>query len=1488
MDCKARGRRCPEAGRRAGFPAGASPTPTPGLGRPGIPGTSWTWLVAPSRSPGLQGPWSLCRGCKPGAVTATLFGPCSRVLRASWVASTPVSSHTWAPPPRVPSSRPESWAPARPWGQKGERGARMEQNWSLTGSSSWADTTATPSCGLPDSRACPDGAPEAQPRPWGARIVDAPLAAGTAATPAGFHPQVVYKVLEEQPPNTLIGSLAADYGLPDVGHLYKLEVGAPYLRVDGKTGDIFTTETSIDREGLRECQNQFPGEPCILEFEVSITDLVQNGSPRLLEGQIEVQDINDNTPNFASPVITLTIPENTNIGSLFSIPVASDRDAGPNGVASYELQAGPEAHDLFGLQVAEDQDGKQPQLIVMGNLDRERQDSYDLTIKVQDGGNPPRASSALLRVTVMDTNDNAPKFERPSYEAELSENSPIGHSVIQVKANDSDQGANAEIDYMFHQAPEVVRRLLRLDRNTGLITVQGPVDREDLSTLRFSVLAKDRGTNPKSARAQVVVTVKDMNDNAPTIEIRGIGLVTHQDGMANISEDVAEETAVALVQVSDRDEGENAAVTCVVAGDVPFQLRQASETGSDSKKKYFLQTTSPLDYEKVKDYTIEIVAVDSGNPPLSSTNSLKVQVVDINDNAPVFTQSVTEVSFLENNKPGEVVAEVTASDADSGSNAELVYSLEPEPAAKGLFTISPETGEIRVKTSLDREQRENYELKVVAADRGSPSLQGTATVLINVLDYNDNDPKFMLSGYNFSVMENMPALSPVGMVTVIDGDKGRMPEYSSQWSRTMVTLRWTGGVPPRSAYVGVTINVLDENDNAPFITAPSNTSHRLLTPQTRLGETVSQVTAEDIDSGVNAELTYSIAGGNPYGLFQIGSHSGAITLEKEIERRHHGLHRLVVKVSDRGKPPRYGTALVHLYVNETLTNRTVLENLLGHSLDTPLDIDIAGDPEYERSKQRGNILFGVVAGVVAVALLIALAVLVRYCRQREAKSGYQAGKKETKDLYAPKPSNKASKGNKGKGKKSKSPKPVKPVEDEDETGLQKSLKFNLMSDAPGDSPRIHLPLNYPPGSPDLGRHYRSNSPLPSIQLQPQSPSASKKHQVVQDLPPANTFVGTGDTTSTGSEQYSDYSYRTNPPKYPSKQLPHRRVTFSATSQAQELQDPSQHSYYDSGLEESETPSSKSSSGPRLGPLALPEDHYERTTPDGSIGEMEHPENDLRPLPDVAMTGTCTRECSEFGHSDTCWMPGQSSPSRRTKSSALKLSTFVPYQDRGGQEPAGAGSPSPPEDRNTKTAPVRLLPSYSAFSHSSHDSCKDSATLEEIPLTQTSDFQPAAAPASAQTAKREIYLHRPLPLRFGSFPTRVIIPKLYNKSVKTGPHFASSGPSGLRPGGIGGTSGVRGLGGAGDVLGRRGTQTHAGINRCRAEWGREVADRGQTFTSCTSESPPPVAGPTRSRHPTPPGAEVQARDVCGVQSGELRCAAFYKEHGSIPAPPPLAT
>nr|XP_024659935.1 protocadherin-1 isoform X2 [Maylandia zebra] len=1047
---------------------------------------------------------------------------------------------------------------------------------------------------------------------------------------------ILYQVFEERPPNTMIGSLATDQGLPNAGHLYKLEVGAPYLRVDGSTGDIYTTEIPIDRETLRDCRNLFEGDKCYLEFEVSITDMVKGigNGPRLIEGRIEVLDINDNTPQFSSPILTLSIPENTHIGALFSIPMATDRDSGSNGVADYSLSSstGLGADQLFSLQVAVDAEEKLPQLVVMGNLDREIKDSYDLNIRVQDGGKPSRASSALLRVTVTDQNDCTPKFEKSHYEADLPENSPPGHSVLQVKANDADTGLNGEIDYSLHQASESVQRLLRIDRATGIVYVKGLVDREEENFLKFFVVARDRGPNSKSSKVLVTVHVKDQNDNAPAIEIRGIGLVTHHDGVANISEDMPIGTPVALVQVSDRDEGENAVVTCVVAGDVPFQLRPASESANDRKRKYFLQTTTLLDYERIKDYRIEIVAVDSGNPALSSTNALKVQVTDINDNAPNFSPSTVEVDFAEGNQPGDKVLDIVATDADSGTNAELFYTIT-DSTAKRLFKINSSTGEVRVNHSLDREEKERYEFRVTAADKGVPSKTGTATVVVNVLDCNDNDPKFTLNGYSFSVIENMPPLNPVGVVTVNDADKDENSQvrlFVEQDNGMFVIQNGTGtilssisfdrekkstytfqlkavdgGNPPRSSYVGVTINVLDENDNAPYVTRPSNSSFVHLPVGTRPNTHVEVVKAEDIDAGLNAELEYTIIGGNPYDLFQISTNDGEITAAQELTPKYNGLHRLVVKVVDKGKPPRNTIALVHVFVNETKSNVSLIEALVGHSLYTPLDRDIAGDPNYAYS-QQSNILYGSLAGFAVVILVIVAVVLIRRWVQKDTKSGYQAGKKESKDLYAPKQGPKNGKGK--KSKKGKAPKPAKTGEDDEDASLQKGLKFNLINENVNDSPRIHLPLNYPPGSPDLGRHYRSNSPLPSIQLQPQSPSASKKHQAVQDLPATNTFVGTGDNNSTGSDQYSDYSYKANPPKYSNKQLPHRRVTFSTANQAQDLQDASQHSYYDSGLEESETPSSKSSSGPRIGPLALPEDHYERTTPDGSIGEMEHPEN----------------------------------------------------------------------------------------------------------------------------------------------------------------------------------------------------------------------------------------------------------------------------------------
>lgn len=366
-----------------------------------------------------------------------------------------------------------------------------------------------------------------------------------------------------------------------------------------------------------------------------------------------------------------------------------------------------------------------------------------------------------------------------------------------------------------------------------------------------------------------------------------------------------------------------------------------------------------------------IVAVDSGSPSLSSNSSLMVRVVDINDHAPAFAQNVVEVHFAENNSPGERVVTVVATDADSGKNAEIAYSLDL--AANGPFYIDADNGDIRATGVLDREQRERYELRVIAKDKGTPSLQGSATVVVQVTDRNDNAPKFVQEIFTFYVKENLLANSPVGMVTVTDADEGENAELSLFVEMDGVDEKKTGektegedgkkeqeevfsienntgtifssasfdreklstytfrvravdgGEPRKTATATVSLFVTDENDNAPSITSPANESYTLLPPASSARTIVRTVTAIDSDTGPNADLRYALVGGNPFRLFEIGHTNGVITLAEPLERRHRGLHRLVVRVNDSGAPSLCATALVHVFINESLANATVVD-----------------------------------------------------------------------------------------------------------------------------------------------------------------------------------------------------------------------------------------------------------------------------------------------------------------------------------------------------------------------------------------------------------------------------------------------------------------------------------------------------------------------------------------------------------------------------------
>ncbi|XP_054680651.1 protocadherin-7 isoform X2 [Grus americana] len=1226
-----------------------------------------------------------------------------------------------------------------------------------------------------------------------------------------------YRLAEEGPADIRIGNVASDLGIvTGSGEVtFSLESGSDYLKIDNMTGELSTTERRIDREKLPQCQMIFDENECFLDFEVSVIGPSQSWVD-LFEGQVVILDINDNTPTFPSPVLTLTVEENRPVGTLYLLPTATDRDFGRNGIERYELVQEPggdggrrggsgsgggggggggsasaasesalypggskrrqEADtvarsSVFELQVADTLDGeKQPQLIVKGPLDREQRDSYELSLRVRDGGDPARSSQALLRVVITDVNDNSPRFEKSVYEADLAENSSPGTPILQLRAADLDVGVNGQIEYVFGAATESVRRLLRLDENSGWLSVLHRIDREEVNQLRFTVMARDRGQPPKTDKATVVLNIRDENDNVPTIDIRKIGRIPLRDGVASVAEDVLVDTPIALVQVSDRDQGENGVVTCTVVGDVPFQLKPASEGEGEpqNKRKYFLHTSAPLDYEAVRDYNVVIVAVDSGSPSLSSNNSLLVRVGDTNDNPPVFSQAVLEVSFPENNLPGERVATVVATDADSGKNAEITYSLESSPlsseALGGIFSIDPDSGDVSVQAVLDREQRDTYEFQVTARDKGVPSLQGSTTVVVRVADRNDNEPRFMQDVFTFYVKENLQPNSPVGMVTVMDFDKGRNAELSlsiqpgdydqaagifsiendtgtifstisfdreQQTSYTFKVKAVDGGEPPRSATATVSLFVMDENDNAPTVTFPSNSSYTVLPPSSNMRTVVATVVATDADTGLNADLNYSIVGGNPFKLFEIDPASGVVSLVGKLAPKHYGLHRLVVQVNDSGQPPQSTTALLHVFVNESLSNATVVESQVARSLHTPLAQDIAGDPSYELSKQRLSIVIGVVAGIMTVILLILVVVMARYCRSK-GKHGYEAGKKDHEDFFTPQQHDKAKKPKKDKkGKKGKQPlySSIVTVEASKPNGQRYDSVNEKLSDSPGMG--RYRSVNGGPGSPDLARHYKSSSPLPTVQLHPQSPTAGKKHQAVQDLPPANTFVGAGDNISIGSDHCSEYSCQASS-KY-SKQ-PFRRVTFSVVSQPQDPHQGSLQSCYDSGLEESETPSSKSSSGPRLGALPLPEDNYERTTPDGSVGEAEHMENDSRPLPDVALTGKCTRECDEYGHSDSCWMPVRTSPERKQKSQP-KLSTFMPVDERGSQEKLANGEASLMGDRNRNLLNKKLTSSYETFSTASFNK-NEEGNPEDIPLAQTGEYKPS--PVNTLT-RREVYL-----------------------------------------------------------------------------------------------------------------------------------------------------
>ncbi|XP_066128837.1 LOW QUALITY PROTEIN: protocadherin beta-6-like [Saccopteryx bilineata] len=547
---------------------------------------------------------------------------------------------------------------------------------------------------------------------------------------------------------------------------------------------------------------------------------------------------------------------------------------------------------------------------------------------------PLQFFQAALRVR--DINDHAPEFPAREMPLKISEITMPGKVFPLKMAQDLDVGSNSLQSYVISSNPHF--HVLTRNRSDGRkfpeLVLDKALDREEQPELRITLTALDGGSPPLSGTTEIQIRVLDSNDNAPEF--------AQELYEAQIPENSSLGALVVTVSARDLDAGSFGEIAYAL-----FQVDDANQPFEINAVTGEIRLRMSLDFEKFQSYHVDVEATDGGG--LSGKCAIVIKVLDMNDNAPELTVS-SLISPIPENLPDMTVAVFSVSDADSGHNQQVMCSIESNlpfllrPSFENVYTLITEG-------ALDRERQAEYNITITVTDMGNPRLETKHNITVRVSDVNDNAPAFTQTSYTLFIRENNSPALHIGSVSATDTDAGANaqvtysllpPQDPSLPLASLVSINADNGhlfalraldfealqafeflvgatdrgAPALSSQALVRVQVLDANDNAPFVLYPPQNGSapctELVPRAAEPGYLVSKVVAVDGDSGQNAWLSYQLLKATEPGLFGVWAHNGEVRTARLLSERDAAKHRLLLLVKDNGEPPRSASVTLHV------------------------------------------------------------------------------------------------------------------------------------------------------------------------------------------------------------------------------------------------------------------------------------------------------------------------------------------------------------------------------------------------------------------------------------------------------------------------------------------------------------------------------------------------------------------------------------------------